>query len=51
MAAFSLSPGLEVIVLFGGSTNDPGDWNEDSFIGDTILLQFSEYLQASTQGL
>ena len=43
MASFSRGPDLEEVVIFGGSTKNPNEWNmdvEDPFIGNTNLLWF-----------
>ena len=39
-AAYSLSPAITEIVIFGGSTRRPA--NTDTFIADTTVLRFGE---------
>ena len=39
-AAYSLSPGITEIVIFGGTTRHPA--NTDTFIADTTVLRFGE---------
>ena len=39
-AAYSLSPGITEIVIFGGSTRRPT--KTDTFIADTTVLRFGE---------
>ena len=39
-AAYSLSPGITEIVIFGGSTRIPA--KTDYFIADTTILRFGE---------
>ena len=46
-AAFSLGPELAEVILFGGATKQPADWDldyEDLFLGITVL-QFGESIE------
>ena len=46
-AAFSLGPELAEVILFGGTSKAPDDWDEDHedlFLGITVL-QFGEFIE------
>ena len=46
-AAFSLGPELAEVILFGGASKAPDDWDvdhEDPFLGITVL-QFGESIE------
>ena len=43
-AAFTLSPGITEVVLFGGSTISP-----PTFIAETTVLRFGKYTVCMTQ--
>ena len=46
-AAFTLSPGIAEVVLFGGSTTVPPEVS--TFIAETTVLRFGKYTVCMTQ--